>query len=74
MSMSVSCAGCGLQYAGHRGLPGLAAGLRTGRGQYARMLGEVARFHRAARRLIARPDGTIPAPGDPGRRHRGRGC
>ena len=64
--MSVSCAGCGLQYAGHRGLPGLAAGLRTGRGQYARMLGEVARFHRAARRLIARPDGTIPAPGDPG--------
>ena len=26
MSMSVRCAGCGLQYAGQRGLPGLAAG------------------------------------------------
>ena len=32
MSMSVRCAGCGLQYAGQRGLGGLAPGLRRGRG------------------------------------------
>ena len=36
MSMSVRCAGCGLQYAGQRGLPGLAAGLPRGRGRYVR--------------------------------------
>ncbi len=53
MSMSVSCSGCGLQYAGHRGLGGLAAGLRRGRGRYLRMLGEILRFHRSARRLLA---------------------
>jgi len=52
MSMSVRCAGCGLQYAGQRGLPGLAAGLPRGRGRYVRMLAEVPRFHRAARRLL----------------------
>ena len=50
MSMSVRCAGCGLQYAGKRGLGGLAAGLSRGRGRYLRMLAEVPRFHRAARR------------------------
>ncbi len=53
MSMSVSCAGCGLQYAGKRGLGGLAAGLSRGRGRYARMLAEIPRFHRAARHLLA---------------------
>jgi uncharacterized protein len=53
MSMSVSCAGCGLEYAGQRGLGGLAAGLRRGRVRYAWMLGEVLRFHRQARRLLA---------------------
>ena len=41
MSMSVRCAGCGLQYAGHRGLRGLLPGLPTGRARYARMLTEV---------------------------------
>ena len=51
--MSVSCAGCGLAYAGHRGLPGLLPGLRQGGRRYARMLGEVLLFHRAARRLLA---------------------
>jgi predicted NAD/FAD-binding protein len=55
MSMSVRCAGCGLAYAGQRGPGGLAAGLRSGGARYARMLGEVLRFHRAARRLIASP-------------------
>ncbi len=58
MSMSVRCAGCGLQYAGHRGLGGLTPGLRRGRGRYLRMLSEVPRFHRAARHLLAAP----PAP------------
>jgi uncharacterized protein len=53
MSMSVRCAGCGLEYAGQRGPAGLLAGLRRGRGRYAWMLGEVLRFHRCASRLIA---------------------
>ena len=60
MSMSVRCAGCGLQYAGKRGLGGLTPGLRRGRGRYLRLLAEVPRFHRAARRLLAAevaPDG-----------------
>jgi predicted NAD/FAD-binding protein len=57
MSMSVSCAGCGLEYAGQRGPGGLAAGLRKGRLRYARMLGEVLRFHRCARRLLASQNG-----------------
>jgi predicted NAD/FAD-binding protein len=62
MSMSVQCAGCGLQYAGQRGLAGLAAGLSRGRGRYLRMLAEVPRFHRAARRLLAKPaDPADPA-------------
>jgi predicted NAD/FAD-binding protein len=53
MSMSVRCAGCGLQYAGQRGLGGLTAGLRQGGGRYLRLLTEVPRFHRAARRLLS---------------------
>ena len=53
MSMSVRCAGCGLQYAGQRGVAGLTAGLRRGRGRYLRLLTEVPRFHRAARRLLS---------------------
>ena len=53
MSMSVRCAGCGLQYAGKRGPGGLAAGLRRGGGRYLRLLTDVPRFHRAARQLLA---------------------
>ena len=53
MSMSVRCGGCGLQYAGHRGLRGLLPGLPAGRGRYARMLTEVPAFHRQARALLA---------------------
>ncbi|MGW4652332.1 NAD(P)/FAD-dependent oxidoreductase [Kitasatospora sp. NPDC004289] len=54
MSMSVSCAGCGLEYAGARGPAGLLArpGLAL-RGHYLRMLAEVPRFHRLARRLLS---------------------
>jgi predicted NAD/FAD-binding protein len=54
MSMSVRCQGCGLEYAGARGLGGLfphAANLA--RPAYGRMLAEVLRFHRHARRLLA---------------------
>ena len=61
MSMSVRCAGCGLQYAGQRGLGGLTPGLRRGRGRYLRMLGEVPRFHRAARRLLAAEAAGAPS-------------
>lgn len=53
MSMSVRCDGCGLEYAGARKLGGLfptLAGAR--RPAYLRMLGEVARFHRHARRVL----------------------
>ncbi len=58
MSMSVRCEGCGLEYAGARGLRGLfpaADNLR--RPAYLRMLTEVPRFHRAARSLLATPAG-----------------
>ncbi|MCW2547158.1 MAG: amine oxidase, partial [Mycobacterium sp.] len=54
MSMSVSCAGCGLEYAGAKGISGLFAQPRSlVRGAYLRMLTEVPRFHRAARKLLA---------------------
>ncbi|MGW3405349.1 NAD(P)/FAD-dependent oxidoreductase [Streptomyces zhihengii] len=56
MSMSVRCEGCGLLYAGARGARGLFP--RPGnalRGRYLRMLAEVPRFHRLARRLLDGP-------------------
>jgi uncharacterized protein len=60
MSLSFRCQECGLQYAGQRGLRGLAAGLRRGGGRYLWLLGEVLRFHREARGLLDRG----PAAGD----------
>ncbi|MFI5726554.1 NAD(P)/FAD-dependent oxidoreductase [Streptomyces cyaneofuscatus] len=58
MSMSVRCEGCGLEYAGARGPAGLFAQPRSAlRGPYLRMLGEVTRFHRAARALLELPEG-----------------
>ncbi|MFJ4788715.1 NAD(P)/FAD-dependent oxidoreductase [Streptomyces sp. NPDC088794] len=61
MSMSVRCEGCGLEYAGARGLKGLFAQPRAAlRGAYLRMLTEVPRFHRAARRTLAQePESTL---------------
>ena len=60
MSMSISCAGCGLEYAGGRGLSGLLPSLRTLRDpRYLRMLTEVVRFHRHARMLLASDDDAI---------------
>ncbi|WP_369794623.1 NAD(P)/FAD-dependent oxidoreductase [Kutzneria sp. 744] len=53
MSMSVRCDGCGLEYAGARRLPGLfAQRANVVRGRYLRMLAEVKRFHRHARRVM----------------------
>jgi uncharacterized protein len=59
MSMSVSCSGCGVHYAGKRGPAGLGAGVAAGGRAYLQMLAEVPRFHRAARRLLAT---TAPEP------------
>ena len=57
MSMSISCGGCGLEYAGGRGVSGLLPSVRTVTNpRYLRMLREVVRFHREARALLERPD------------------
>ncbi len=54
MSMSVRCGGCGLEYAGARGLRGLFPVARRAREpRYLWMLAEILRFHRRARRLLA---------------------
>lgn len=56
MSMSVRCDGCGLEYAGGRGLSGIAHPRALTRPAYLRLLTEVPRFHRAARALLASGD------------------
>ncbi|MEU9856244.1 FAD-dependent oxidoreductase [Streptomyces sp. NPDC047974] len=56
MSMSVRCEGCGLEYAGARGVRGLLGGGNARRGRHLLMLADVPRFHRAARRLLAADD------------------
>jgi predicted NAD/FAD-binding protein len=54
MGMSIRCEGCGLLYAGGRGLAGLFASPRTtARPRFIRMLEEVVRFQRAALRCLA---------------------
>jgi uncharacterized protein len=54
MGMSIRCEGCGLVYAGGRGLAGLLARPRTSlRPRFARMLAEVGRFQRHARHFLA---------------------
>ena len=56
MSMSITCEQCGLSYAGGRGLAGiLAQPWRAADPRFVRLLTEVPRFHRAARRLLADP-------------------
>ena len=58
MSMSVRCAGCGLEYAGARGLGGLfPQASNLARPAYLRMLAEVRRFHRHARAAGRREGG-----------------
>ncbi|MGH3451289.1 MAG: NAD(P)/FAD-dependent oxidoreductase [Haloechinothrix sp.] len=55
MSMSVSCAGCGLEYAGAKRLGGLfAQRWNAARPAYLSMLVQVLRFHRQANRLLDR--------------------
>ena len=57
MSMSVSCDQCGLEYAGARGIGGIFAQPRSmARPAFLRMLAEVPRFHRAARRHLSSGD------------------
>jgi uncharacterized protein len=59
MSMSITCS-CGLSYAGGRGLRGLLAQpRRLGDPRFVRMLAEVPRFHRAARRLLDSGDPAL---------------
>ena len=53
MSMSITCTSCGLSYAGGRGLGGiLAQPWRGADPRFVRLLVEVPRFHRNARRLL----------------------
>lgn len=64
MSMSVRCEGCGLEYAGARGPAGLLARPRNAlHGPYLRMLAQVPRFHRAARRLLTETETGAEPPG-----------
>jgi predicted NAD/FAD-binding protein len=55
MGMSVSCDGCGLEYAGRRGIRGLFPHRSNVRGAYLRMLVEIRRFHRAAQQFLTVP-------------------
>ena len=53
MTMSVHCDGCGLEYAGGGGPRGLLATPSVADPRYLRMLTEILRFHRQARRVLA---------------------
>jgi uncharacterized protein len=56
MSFSVRCEGCGLEYAGARGLAGVVPTPGAlARPRYLRMLAEVRRFHRHARSVLLDP-------------------
>ncbi|HTJ67846.1 MAG TPA: FAD-dependent oxidoreductase [Actinospica sp.] len=58
MSMSVRCLGCGLEYAGARGPAGVfARPANVVDPRFLRMLGEIKRFHRHARRLLTTDSG-----------------
>jgi predicted NAD/FAD-binding protein len=60
MSMSISCAGCGLEYAGGRGLSGLLPSVRAVTNpRYLKMLTEVVRFHRRANVVLAGDDDDV---------------
>ena len=60
MSLSVRCDGCGLEYAGARGLGGVFADARRSASPaFLRMLVEVKKFHRRARRLLDADDDAM---------------
>jgi len=53
MSMSIRCDGCGLEYAGAKGLAGMfAQSSALLRGRYLALLAQVPKFHRQARALL----------------------
>ena len=57
MSMSVRCDGCGLEYAGGRGLRGVfAQPRRLGDPRFVRLLWQVSRFHRRASAFLRTSD------------------
>lgn len=59
MSMSISAAAAGLEYAGGKGIRGLLPSSRALRNtRYLRLIAQVPRFHRAARRLLAETSDT----------------
>ncbi|MGB8020516.1 MAG: FAD-dependent oxidoreductase [Candidatus Nanopelagicales bacterium] len=65
MSMSITCDGCGLSYAGGRGIGGLLAQpWRVADARFVRMLADVPRFHRAARALLAGSSDDDPTWGE----------
>ncbi len=56
MSMSVRCDGCGLEYAGGRGVAGLLPTWRNATSaRHLDMLGQIRRFHRHGRAVLADP-------------------
>ncbi|MGI8946957.1 MAG: NAD(P)/FAD-dependent oxidoreductase [Ornithinimicrobium sp.] len=66
MSMSISCAGCGLEYAGGRGAKGILAKPAQLRDlRFPRMLSAVTRFNRSARRYLQQtPESDLTSLGD----------
>ncbi len=64
MSMSVRCDGCGLEYAGAKGLAGIfAQPRRTVDPRFIGLLAQVRRFHRASSRLLDREARGVGAAG-----------
>jgi predicted NAD/FAD-binding protein len=60
MSMSVRCDGCGLEYAGAKGLAGVFAQRgNAASSRYLLMLGEVLRYYRHARRVLNSGDDGV---------------
>jgi predicted NAD/FAD-binding protein len=60
MSMSVHCEGCGLEYAGAKGLGGVFAQPRSlAKPAFLRLLAQIHRFHRQARIALARGDDQL---------------
>ena len=60
MSMSINCRGCGLQYTGGRGAKGiLAKPIKLIDPRFLKMLIEVPRFYREARKLLDDESGSI---------------
>ncbi len=66
MSMSIRCEGCGLEYAGGRGMRGvLAQPRRLFDRRFIGLLAQVRRFHKAASRLLAETgDDDLPTYGE----------